>query len=202
MTAHNARSQHRHVSGALATAQPWVRDHYSALRAEAGPRLDHAKTVVVPVIADTTTRVREDYLPAAAHATSQFAAEAARRTAPYRAELANRGMAAFAAARGEVTAEDLARLQRRGRGRKLKIVGFAAVIGAAAGAGVVLWQRAQHKRWDQDELHETSPDDTTARTSRGLSDDPADDLADDRADPSTGATGTKPGMRSGTNHSH
>lgn len=193
MTAHKAKSQQNHVSGALATAQPWVRDHYSALLAEAGPRLDHAKTIVVPVIADTTTRVREDYLPAAAHATSQLAAQAARRTAPYRAELASRGMAAFAAARGEVTAEDVARIQRRGRRRRMKIVGFAAAIGAAAGTGVVLWQRSQHKRWDQDELNDVRPEDRAAEAPRSLADDPAD--------PDGGAD-AKSRIRSGTNHSH
>lgn len=181
MTAHNARTQHLHVSDALATAQPWVRDHYSVLRAEAGPRLEHAKTVVVPVIADTTARVREDYLPAAAQATSQLAAQAARRTAPYRAELASRGAAALAAARGEVTAVDVARLQRRGRGRKLRILGFAALVGAATSAGVVLWQRSQQKQWDQDELTETALDDAAARNRTGLANDPAGPAGDSDA---------------------
>jgi Family of unknown function (DUF5324) len=194
MTAHNAKSQHLHVSDALATAQPWVRDHYSTLRAEAGPRLEHAKTVVVPVIADTTTRVREDYLPAAAQATSQFAHQAARRTAPYRAELATRSAAAFAAARGEVTADDLARLQRRGRGRKAKIVGFAALLGAAASAGVVVWQRSHQKQWDQDDLTETALDESAAKNNRtGPANDPARPA---------GETATESSIRSGSNHSH
>ena len=161
MTAHNAKTPRLHVSGALATAQPWVRDHYATLRAEAGPQWEHAKTVVVPAVADTTTRFREDYLPAAGQASSRLAAEAARRTAPYRAELASRGMAALAAARGDVTAEDLARIQRRGKARRAKlVVGAAALIGAATGAGVLLWQRSHQRPWDQDDLGPSTADDS------------------------------------------
>lgn len=209
MTAHNAKSTHPHVSDALATAQPWVRDHYAALRAEAGPRLEHARSTVVPVLTETTTRVRDDYLPAAAHrvrddylpaaahATSQLAAEAARRSAPYRAELASRSMAALAAARGDVTADDVAKLQRRGRGRKAKIVGAAALIGAVTGAGVVFWQRSHQKQWDQDDLVETVLDDS--RPAGRATDAPADTTG---LNSDGTATGTARSTRGSNNDGH
>ena len=173
MTAHNAKTSRLHVSGALATAQPWVRDHYATLRAEAGPRWEHAKTVVVPVVADTTTRVREDYLPAAAHASSRIssrlASSAAERSAPYRAELASRGMAALAAA----------------------------LIGAATGAGVVLWQRSRYKSWDQEELVHSVLDEPTTTGHTGT-----DETQDDPADPDGGAAdASHAGSRNGLHSS-
>ena len=202
MTAKKAKTPRLHVSGALATAQPWVRDHYSTLRAEAGPRWEHAKTVVVPVVADTTAKVREDYLPAAAQTSSHLAAEAARRTAPYRAELASRGLAALAAARGDVTADDVAKLQRRGkrRGRRAKIVGTAALIGAATGAGVLLWQRSHQKSWDQEDLVQSVLDEQPSASTAGERTEQrseADGDGDDPADPDGGANAKPSSLRSG-----
>jgi Family of unknown function (DUF5324) len=156
MTAKNASKARHHVPAALATAQPWVRDHYSSLRAEAGPHWEHTKTVVVPVLEDAAAKVREDYLPAAAEASSRLAAEATRRSAPYRAELASRGVSTLAAVRGQVTAQDVADLNHRGKGRKRRILGVAALLGAATGAGLLLWQRTHSKSWDEDELAQTT----------------------------------------------
>lgn len=149
MTKHTASKQRFQMPAPLVAAQPWVRDHYTTLRTEAGPRWEHAKTVVVPVFNSTTTKIREDYLPAAAEASSRLANEATRRSAPYRAEIASRGMTTMAAVRGQVTAEDVAALHH-GKGRTVKVISAAAIVGAATSAGVLLWQRTHNKPWDAD----------------------------------------------------
>lgn len=114
--------------------QPWIRDHYAALRAEAGPRLHQTRAVVVPVIMDTShkvrdevvpkvrdelvpkvrdelvPKVRDEYVPAAVHLSSRVAEEAMQRSAPLRAELSDRAAATVAAARGQISAAQLGQL--------------------------------------------------------------------------------------------
>jgi hypothetical protein len=151
MTSHTATKQRFHVPLSLSTAQPWVRDHYSALRAEAIPRWEHTKTVVIPAVTDTTARVRQDYLPVATQVSARMVSEATKRSAPYRAEIASRGMTTLAAVRGQITAQDVAVLNQHGTGRKMKIVSAAALVGAATGAGVLLWQRTHARPWESSE---------------------------------------------------
>ena len=203
MTTHTASKQRFQMPAPLATAQPWVRDHYTMLRTEAGPRWEHAKTVVVPVLTSTTAKIREDYLPAAAQASSRLAAEATRRSAPYRAEIASRGVTTMAAVRGQVTADDVAALHH-GKGRTVKVIGAAAIVGAATSAGVLLWQRTHNKPWDaaDDEIVEpplgelrkdSAPGMTPVRESadRAKAEAKAGAMspADDPADPDGGTNG-------------
>ena len=156
MTSHTATKQRFHVPRSLSTAQPWVRDHYSALRAEAIPRWEQTKTVVIPALTDTTAKVRQDYLPAATQASARMVSEATKRSAPYRAELANRGMTTLAAVRGQITAQDVAVLNQHSTGRKVKLVSAAALVGAATGAGVLLWQRTHARTWEGSDMQPTT----------------------------------------------
>jgi len=137
----------------LHTLQPWLCDHYTALRAEAGPRWEHTRAAVVPVLADTSHRVRHDLVPAAGRFSTRVAGEAKQRSAPLRAELSDRTAATVAAARGGVTAQQIEHLQRRsGRHhRKLWFIGGAAAIGAALGTAAVLWQRSHFQDWVEDD---------------------------------------------------
>ena len=197
MTSHTATKQRFHVPRSLSTAQPWVRDHYTALRAEAIPRWEQTKTVVIPALTDTTARVRQDYLPAATQASARMVSEATKRSAPYRAEIANRGMTTLAAVRGQITAQDVADLHRHGLGRKTKIVGVAAVIGAATGAGMLAWQRNRCKPWDGEESAQTvltepkSVPKSEAKSDAGSQVRTGSDTADDDpADPNGGTAET------------
>lgn len=136
------RSHSQPLQRTTASLQPWIRDQYAALRAEAGPRLQQTRAVVVPVIMDTSHKVRDDlvprvrdelvpkvrdeYMPAAAHMSSRVAEEAIQRSAPLRAELSDRAAATYAAARGQLNAAqlsqlgDLAPLKRGRKGKKQK----------------------------------------------------------------------------------
>ena len=166
----------------LASLQPWLRDHYAALRAEAGPRWHHTRAVVVPVITDTSHKVRDEYVPAAMQLSARMADEAMHRSAPLRAELSDRTVATLAAARGQLTAAQLAQLgqlkqlkgshkpqSRNGNGnghnqgrshRKLWFIGGAAAAGAALGTAAVLWQRSRYQAWVEDEAVHNAMDET------------------------------------------
>jgi hypothetical protein len=181
-TSHSQPLQH-----ATASVQPWIRDHYTALRAEAAPRLQQTRAVVVPVIMDTSHKVRDDlvprvrdelvpkvrdeYIPAAAQMSSRMAEEAMHRSAPLRAELSDRATATFAAARGQLNAAQLGQLGQLKRGhkgqnqknsghshRKLWFIGAAAT--AAIGAAVVLWQRSRYHAWVEDDATQNTMSDT------------------------------------------
>ena len=134
-----------------AALQPWLRDHYAALRAETGPRWRQTRAVVVPVIADTSHKVRDEWMPAAAHLSAHLAEEAAHRSAPLRAEVSDRAAATLAAARGQLSAAQIGQLNRRHNHRKLWIIGAAAAVGAALGTAAVLWQRSRYQAWVEDE---------------------------------------------------
>jgi hypothetical protein len=135
----------------LHSLQPWLRDHYAALRAEAGPRLEHTRAVVVPVLVDTSHRVRQDLVPAAGKLSSRVAGEAKQRSAPLRAEMSDRAAATLAAARGGVTAKQIEHLQHRHGHRKLWFIGGAVAAGAALGTAAVLWQRSRYHDWVEDD---------------------------------------------------
>jgi len=147
----------------LNTIQPWLRDQYAALRAGAGPRWEHTRAVVVPVLVDTSHKVRHDLVPAATQLSSRVADEAKQRSAPLRAEVSDRTAATLAAARGGVTAKQIEHMQRsNGHHRKLWFIGGAAAVGAALGTAAVLWQRSRYQAWvDDDAVHnalDTDPD--------------------------------------------
>lgn len=161
--------------------QPWVRDRYAALRAEAGPRLQQTRAVVVPVIVDAShkvrdelvPRVRDEYVPVAVQMSARVAGEAMHRSAPLRSGLTDRATATFAAARDQLTAAQLGQLgqlsqlkrspQNRGKAkaqaqnhnghphRKLWFIGAAAAAGAALGTAAVLWQRSRYQAWVEDD---------------------------------------------------
>lgn len=147
--------------------QPWLRDQYQTLRTETGPRLEQARAVVVPVLADASQKVRDELvpkvrdklvpkvrdeiMPATVQFSSRMADEAMQRSAPLRAELSNRANAAFAAARGQVTSAQIEQLKRGNGHRKLWLIGGAAAAGAALGTAAVLWQRSREQAWVEDD---------------------------------------------------
>jgi len=112
------KKSHSQTLQRASSLQPWIRDHYAALRAEAGPRLHQTRAVVVPVIMDTShkvrdelvPKVRDEYIPAAVELSSHMAEEAMHRSAPLRAEVADRAAATLAAARGQLSTAQLAQL--------------------------------------------------------------------------------------------
>lgn len=161
----------------LNSLQPWLRDHYTALRAEAGPRWEHTRAAVVPVLADTSHRVRHDLVPAAGKFSSRMAGEARQRSAPLRAEVSDRAAATVAAARGGVTAQQIEHLQHRQgvhRHRKLWFIGGAAAVGAALGTAAVLWQRSRYQDWVEDDAVHSVLSDEDAKSGHPAQEPPAD----------------------------
>lgn len=160
------KTSHSQTLQRASSVQPWIRDHYAALRAEAGPRLHQTRAVVVPVIMDTShkvrdelvPKVRDEYIPAAVELSSHMAEEAMHRSAPLRAELSDRAAATVAAARGQLSTAQLAQLgqlaqlsqlkrgdKKRGRGRGRNHNGHTGtshrklwLIGGATAAGAAL----------------------------------------------------------------
>jgi hypothetical protein len=138
--------------------QPWLSDRYAALRAETGPRWQHTRAVVVPVLADTSHRVRHELMPAAAQLSSRVAEEAKHRSAPLRAEVSDRASATLAAARGQVTAAQIEHLNRRHPHRKFWFLSGVAAAGAALGTAAVFWQRSRYHAWAEDEAMQNDAD--------------------------------------------
>lgn len=154
--------------------QPWLRDRYVALREGTGPRWEQTRAVVVPVITDTSHKVRDELVPAAAHLSARVAEEALHRSAPLRAEVTDRATATLAAARGQLTAKQLGQLKRRQNGhnrRKLWLIGGAAAAGAALSTAAVLWQRSRYQAWVEDEAVHNALDDTPDHTPEPLTPD-------------------------------
>lgn len=192
------------------SVQPWFRDQYQTLRTEAGPRLEHARAVVAPVLTDAShkvrdelvpkvrdelvPKVRDEFVPATVQFSSRVADEAMQRSAPLRAELSDRANAALAAARGQVTTAQIEQLNR-GRGhRKLWLIGGAAAAGAALGTAAVLWQRSREQAWVEDDAVNAalSGNDAEIKQMDGVDrDDPSDPDggAGNSADSSSGASG-------------
>lgn len=191
--------------------QPWLRDQYQTLRTETGPRLEHARAVVVPVLADASQRVRDELVPkvrdelvpkvrdeivpATVQFSSRVADEAMQRSAPLRAELSNRANAAFAAARGQVTSAQIEQLKRRNGHRKLWLIGGAAAAGAALGTAAVLWQRSREQAWVEDDAVNAalSPDGAYVRPLDAVDHD--DPSATDGAKDSSASSGRHSGNR-------
>lgn len=122
------KTSHSQTLQRTTSVQPWIRDHYAALLAEAGPRFHQTRAVVVPVIMDTShkvrdelvPKVRDEYVPAAVELSSRMAEEAMHRSAPLRAELSDRAAAALAAARGQLSTAQLAQFGQLGQLSQLK----------------------------------------------------------------------------------
>lgn len=138
--------------------QPWLRDRYAALRAETDPRWQQTRAAAVPVITDTSHRVRHELMPAAVLLSSRVAEEAKHRSAPLRAEVSDRASATLAAARGQVTAAQIEHLKRRHPHRKFWFLGGVAAAGAALGAAAMLWQRSRYHAWAEDEAMQNGVD--------------------------------------------
>jgi hypothetical protein len=128
----------------LDQAQPFLRDQYSTVRKELGPRLAHTRDVAVPMAVDmshkamdASNKVRSEYLPVAT----------------------KRAALAAAALRG---AELKPARRRRGR---WGLVAAVIAAGAALGAGAYVWQRKRnHDIWFEETVEETTfaPDDVLA----------------------------------------
>jgi hypothetical protein len=181
----------------MASVQPWIRDHYTAVRDGAAPRWNRTRAVVVPVVVDTTNRVRDDFLPAAAQFSSRIGNEAVIRSAPVRAEAMNRATAVVAAARGQVRAEQIAK--ERGNRRKLLFVLSSTAAGAAAGVAMVIWQRSRSQAWVEDDaVHSTlegGHDEQASMPERSAS-----ASATEAADPSSPEGGTPTGKSRSEHH--
>lgn len=95
-------------------------------------------------------------MPAAAQFSSRVADEAVNRSAPLRAELSDRAVAALAGARGQVTAAQIEHLTRSRGHRKFWLFSGAAAAGAALGTAAVLWQRSRDQAWVEDEAVDTA----------------------------------------------
>jgi len=195
------------------SVQPWFRDQYETLRTEAGPRLEHARAVVVPVLTDAShkvrdelvpkvrdelvPKVRDEIVPATVQFSSRVADEAMQRSAPLRAELSDRANAALAAARGQVTAAQIEQLNRGRRGhRKLWLIGGAAAAGAALGTAAVLWQRSREQAWVEDDAVNAalSTNDAEVKQMDAVDrDDPSDPDGGSEANSSSSASGRRSG---------
>ena len=194
------------------SVQPWLRDQYQTLRTEAGPRLEQARAVVVPVLTDASHKVRDDLVPkvrdelmpkvrdeivpATVHFSSRVADEAMQRSAPLRAELSDRATAALAAARGQVTTAQIEQINR-GRGhRKLWLIGGAAAAGAAIGTAAVLWQRSREQAWVEDDAVNAALSANDAEVKRMEAVD-----RDDPSDPDGGAESSSSSSSTSGRHS-
>lgn len=138
--------------------QPWLRDRYTTLRAEAGPRWQHTRAVVVPVLTDTSHRVRHELMPAAVLLSSRIADEAKHRSAPLRTEVSDRASATLAAARGQVTNAQIEHLKRGHPHHKFWLLSGAAAASAALGTAAMLWQRSRYHAWAEDEAMQNGND--------------------------------------------
>jgi hypothetical protein len=122
----------------LDQAQPFLRDQYSTVRKELGPRIAHTRDVAVPIAMDVSHRaldasnkVRNDYLPVAT----------------------KRASLAAAALRGD----DLKRAHER-RVRWGVVAAVTAAGAAALGAGAYVWQRKRNADiWYEDTAEDTAP---------------------------------------------
>jgi hypothetical protein len=120
----------------LENAQPFLRDRYTSVRDELGPKLAHTRDVAVPMALDVSNRaldashrMRSEYLPVAT----------------------KRAMLAAAALRG-------AELERtHERHTKWRIVAAATAAGAALGAGAFMWQRKRNQDdWTEENVDESN----------------------------------------------
>jgi hypothetical protein len=170
----------------MGAMQPWIRDHYAALRNGATPRLNQTRAVVVPVVVDATHRVREELLPAAAEMSSRIGTKAMTKSAPARAEAVHRANAVLAAARGQAYAEKMAKAQARSGHKKLWFMLCATVTGAAAGVALVLWQRSRSHDWVEDDAVHSTLEGDREHGEHGLSTDTSSSHSDDPSDPDGG----------------
>jgi hypothetical protein len=139
-----------HLPEKVTAAEPWLKDHYELVRTEVGPRWEHTRAVVAPTVNDAVTKLRTEVAPNAAQTVNRLTNEAVRRSGPMRAEAASRSAATLAAMRGQVSPDDIARLNGGSKRRKLWFLAVAGT-GAVAATGVVLWQRMRAQAWVEDD---------------------------------------------------
>lgn len=121
----------------LDQAQPFLRDQYSTVRKELGPRIAHTRDVAVPMAMDVShkalgasNKVRNEILPVAT----------------------KRAALAAAALRGD----DLKRAHQRRM--RWGLVAAATAAGAALGAGAYVWQRKRNTEiWYEESDEDTTP---------------------------------------------
>jgi hypothetical protein len=120
----------------LDQAQPFLRDQYSTVRNELGPRIAHTREVAVPMAMDVShkalgasNKVRNEYLPVAT----------------------KRAALAAAALRGD----DLKRAHERNM--RWGLVAAVTAAGAALGAGAYMWQRKRNTDIWYEEADDTAP---------------------------------------------
>ena len=121
----------------LDQAQPFLRDQYSTVRKELGPRIAHTREVAVPMAVDVShkaldasNKVRNEYLPVAT----------------------KRAALAAAALRGD----DLKRAHERRM--RWGLVAAVTAAGAALGAGAYVWQRKRNTEiWYEESAEDTAP---------------------------------------------
>lgn len=120
----------------LDQAQPFLRDQYSTVRKELGPRIAHTRDAAVPMAVDMSHRaveasnkVRSEYLP----------------------EATKRAALAAAALRGTEL--------KRAHDRRLRwgLVAAVTAAGAALGTGVYVWQRKRNDDiWYEEGIEEAT----------------------------------------------
>lgn len=149
--AHEARAKIApKVSHAALQARTAASDQY---RAHLAPRIEHARGAVPPTVDKAAHRAAARTRKAARQAADYTAprvesalANARAAAEPVRDEAAARGGAALAALRGQITAADVERLQKkqRRRARRGKVTKRLIVLGLLSGGAYALW-----KWWDK-----------------------------------------------------
>jgi hypothetical protein len=170
MTDSNTSMSRLHLPATVSAAEPWLRDRYTVLRIEAGPRWEQTKAVVVPAVGDAVTKLRTEVAPGAAQTVNRLTNEAARRSGPLRAEAASRGAATLAAVRGRISAAEIEQLHHNERGSRRRRYWFfgAAATGAVAAVGLVLWERLRAQAWVEDDAVLTALADEDAVNADGV----------------------------------
>ncbi|KIZ19409.1 DUF5324 family protein [Streptomyces natalensis] len=145
--AHEARTR---MGPKVAEAAHQARAQYEA---HLHPRLEHAREALPPKVDAAACRAAGRTRKAARHAAEytaprlEHAVSSARAAAePVREEAVARGTAALAALRGQVTAAEIARLQKKQHRRACagKVAKRLAVLGAVVGGAIAAW-----KWWDK-----------------------------------------------------
>ncbi|MGW1373367.1 DUF5324 family protein [Streptomyces sp. NPDC002446] len=145
--AHEARTR---VAPKVAEAAHQARSQYDA---HLQPRLEHARGTLPPRVDAAATRAARRTRKAARHAAEytgprlEHAVTSARAAAePVRDEAIARGSAALAALRGQVTAAEITKLQKKHsrRARRGKIAKRLTALGVLAGGAIAAW-----KWWDK-----------------------------------------------------
>ncbi|MEE1930044.1 DUF5324 family protein [Streptomyces sp. TRM 70351] len=197
---HAAEAVGPKVGLAARQAQHTAREQYENVVA---PRLSHARSSLPPAVDDAASRAAERTRAAAKSAAAYTTprVEAARAAAgPARDEALGRSVAALAALRGEITAAEVKKLNkkrtRRARnGRAFKRVLVLGLLGGAAMAAWRWWDQQANPDWL---VEPPAPTDVTERSALSTVDGAPEDAASldpevqaKQADADTGPDGGK-----------